>query len=65
MSSDRWWKYSMTLRIHTNRDCIDITTAASVSIKEIILNIEGIKYKGKGYIIPPRKLVKESLIKII
>ena len=33
--------------------------------KEIILNIEGIKYKGKGYIIPPRKLVKESLIKII
>lgn len=30
----------MTLRIHTNRDCIDITTAASVSIKEIIQQLE-------------------------
>ena len=40
MSSDRWWKYLMTLRIHTNKETIDITTAASISIKEIIKQLE-------------------------
>ena len=40
MSMDRWWKLQMTLKLHTNNGCLELTTAASITIKEIIDQLE-------------------------